>query len=56
MDTQPPVRAVHCCACNRLITLRPEQGAGSELVCPFCHSRQKLRQMSVLVSDPLLPA
>ena len=56
MDSNVPVRAVHCCACSKLITIPDLAGTGYELACPFCYTRQKLAEMTVLVSEPLLPA
>jgi hypothetical protein len=52
----PPPRAVHCCACSRLVIIPELAGAGFELACPFCGTRQKLAEMTVLISEPLLPA
>jgi hypothetical protein len=56
MDSPPPVRAVHCCACSRLITLPEIAAPGYELTCPFCATRQRIAELTVLVSEPLLPA
>jgi uncharacterized paraquat-inducible protein A len=56
MDAQSPQRAVHCCACNRLITLPELAGTGYELACPFCLTRQRVAELTVLVTEPLLPA
>ena len=54
MDTIPePPRAVHCCACSRLVAIPELAGAGYELSCPFCHTRQRVAEKTVLVSEPL---
>jgi hypothetical protein len=56
MDSHPQLRAVHCCSCSRLIAVPDLAGTGYELTCPFCGARQRLAEMTVLVSEPLTPA
>jgi hypothetical protein len=58
MDSEapPPVRAVHCCACSRLVTVPDLAGNGYELTCPFCATPQRLAELTVLVSEPLQKA
>lgn len=56
MDPALPVRAVHCCACSKLITVPDLAGPGYELACPFCGTRQQLAEMTVLISRPIVPA
>lgn len=56
MTSDAPVRAVHCCRCSRLIAVPDLAGVGYELNCPYCGAHQRLAEMTVLISEPLLPA
>ncbi|MDQ3023225.1 MAG: hypothetical protein M3R04_02390 [bacterium] len=55
-EARTPVRAVHCCACSRLIAVPDLAGKGYELRCPFCATSQRLAELTVLVSEPLVKA
>ncbi|MCC7477688.1 hypothetical protein IT575_04440 [bacterium] len=47
---------LHCCACSRIFRLPDSAAPGSIIDCPFCHTRQVLRTMTVFVSDPVVAA
>jgi hypothetical protein len=47
---------LHCCTCSRIFKLPSGSGVGSIITCPFCNTTQKLRTMTVYVSDPLVEA
>ena len=47
---------VHCCACKRLIVLPSTAAAGSVVACPYCGTRQVLRELTVFVSEPVVEA
>jgi hypothetical protein len=55
-QSEGPRTAVHCCTCNRLIAMPQHPQPGSQLTCPFCGQKQRLREMTVWVTDPLVEA
>jgi hypothetical protein len=48
-----PRAYVHCCACSRNFPLADSAAPGDVVSCPFCFQLQRLREMTVLVSDPV---
>jgi len=52
MET-PEDRVIHCCACSRYITLSDEIQEGDIVTCPFCHTKNQVRIMSVFVGQPV---
>jgi hypothetical protein len=54
LDTPEPI--VHCCGCNRLITLKSGTVPGDTVSCPFCDTRMVLRELTVYVAEPLTEA
>lgn len=47
---------LHCCACSRIFRLPEGSQPGTLITCPFCHTKQVLRTMTVYVSEPLVAA
>lgn len=54
--SETPERVVHCCACHLLVTLPSTLNLGDVLTCPFCQTRQVLREMTVYVAEPVVEA
>jgi len=48
---QPRTPAVFCAACSRLVTVAADAKPGDEVTCPFCRTKLKLREMTVLTAE-----
>ena len=46
-----PTPAVYCAACSRLVTIAADAKPGDEVTCPFCDSRLRLKELTVLVAE-----
>lgn len=53
---RPEKQEVHCSACSRLVTITDGDSEGSVISCPFCHSKMRLKLMTVYVAEPLVEA
>ena len=52
MDT-PEDRVIHCCACNRYVMLSDETQEGDIVACPFCHTKNLVKTMTVFIGQPV---
>jgi hypothetical protein len=50
---EPEDRVIHCCACNRYVMLGDDVQEGDVVTCPFCHTRNQVRTMTVFIGQPV---
>ncbi|GEM_PF-3153086 len=51
--SEPHERVIHCCGCSHYIIMPDEAQEGDVISCPFCHTKNRIRLMTVYVGDPV---
>jgi hypothetical protein len=51
MEEKQRTPSVYCAACSRLVVIAADAKPGDVVTCPFCGTKNRLRELTVLTAE-----